>query len=97
MTAGGAVPAARAHSVAACWIWRRPERSHALTRWRHGWEPGLAGSAPGANPPSGLSGIMQNVGARVAMSGGTGSGILNTLKHIPGVGLGLDLIEGVQN
>jgi hypothetical protein len=36
-------------------------------------------------------GTWQNVGARVAMSGGTPGGILGLLRHIPGVGLAVDI------
>jgi hypothetical protein len=40
---------------------------------------------------------LQQVGARVAMSGGTASGIGSALKSIPGVGLIMDAVGGVAS
>ncbi len=40
---------------------------------------------------------MQHVGARVALSGGSGSGLMGALRHLPVLGLGLDLVSGAAS
>lgn len=49
--------------------------------------PLIWGTGTRGGPSPGAASATQNVGARVAMSGGTPSGILGMLKRIPGVGL----------
>lgn len=51
------------------------------------WGSGSRGGSPG-----GMA-VLQQVGARVAMSGGTVSGISNALRSIPGVGLIADAVQ----
>jgi hypothetical protein len=64
-----------------------------------GGRPGGGGGGPSAGggaggvPPS----LMQNIGARVAMSGGTPGGVLGLLKKIPGVGLIVDAANAGAN
>jgi hypothetical protein len=55
--------------------------------------PGGGTGGPGGPPPTTRQQVWQNVGARVAASGGSPGGILGMLKHIPGVGLAIDLAE----
>jgi hypothetical protein len=64
-----------------------------------GLAPFLAsgGGKHAAATPSGMTAIAQNIGARVAMTGGTGQGIVNAVKQIPGVGLIADAISGGAN
>lgn len=55
------------------------------------WGSGSRGGSPGGTA------VLQQVGARVAMSGGTASGIGNALRSIPGVGLVMDVVGGISN
>jgi hypothetical protein len=53
---------------------------------------GAAGGGAAGGPPVD-PGLMQNIGARVALSGGTPGGFMNLLKKIPGVGLIADAVD----
>jgi len=50
-------------------------------------------SAGGAHAAGGGWGVMQQVGARVALSGGTAQGLLGALRRLPVIGLGMDIAE----
>jgi hypothetical protein len=66
-----------------------------------GGAPGGAAPAGGGSggPPAGGTNttILQQVGARVAMSGGSLNSISNIARAVPGVGLALDAINGAAN
>ncbi len=55
------------------------------------WGTGSRGGSPAGTA------VLQQVGARVAMSGGTAGGIGNALRSIPGVGLVMDVVGGISN
>ena len=59
---------------------------------------GAGGGAPGG-PPAGSTStsVLQQVGARVAMSGGSLSSLSNIARAVPGVGLAMDAIGGAAN
>jgi hypothetical protein len=48
-----------------------------------------------AGPSQTTLNMAQNIGARVAMSGGTPSGIMGMLKKVPGLGLAVDAATGI--
>lgn len=61
-------------------------------------QPGGTGAPGGGALPRGQQGtVLQQVGARVAMSGGSLSGIGNALRSIPGVGLVIDTANSATN
>lgn len=53
-------------------------------------------AAPGATAVRGTA-VLQQVGARVAMSGGGLSGIGQAIRGLPGVGLAADAVSGIAN
>lgn len=55
------------------------------------WGPGGPTTAKG----KAMQSAMQNIGARVALSGGSGGGIIGALSKLPVIGLGMDLIGDV--
>ena len=59
--------------------------------------PGGYGGGGGSLPRGTQGTILQQVGARVAMSGGSLSGIGNALRSIPGVGLVIDTANSASN
>lgn len=58
--------------------------------WLYGGAPMTPQNAAGAM-------VLQNLGAQIAASGGGPGTITNALKSIPGVGLGIDAIQGAAN
>lgn len=52
---------------------------------------GPGGGGPGGPRGGGPNPLLRNIGARVAMTGGTLSGIGSMLRRIPGVGLAMDV------
>ncbi len=62
---------------------------------------GPGGGAPGAGGPGGnaswMTAARQNLGARVAMTGGTPGGFLGMLKKVPFLGLGIDIANKVAD
>lgn len=60
--------------------------------------PGMVfGQGRHANVPTTTTAVLRQMGARVAMGGGTMSSVTNALRSIPGVGLAMDMIGGGTN
>lgn len=71
----------------------QPQRLSGLAGYLYG---GILPAQPGAQQAMGLK-ALQQAGARLALSGGSFQGIVNGLRHVPILGLGIDAVQGVAD